>query len=396
MSVWAILGIMIGIFLVFSVISWTLTYMTKQYRLVSNPENNARIRQEALTAMESRYLGHGRATLMNGPVAQIPEVQRLLINTDVFSCRYAGYLGPLSNGIYSEDDAVRIACEAGARLFVVEVGMRKDHVTPMLVAYKDGAHVGNTYGSIKAVADALKRYAFMYGRSDPLMVYVHVYEHPDISVEPNNYFTFCRSIAQQLGGLESYLLGDSPQGSYSRRGREDQLFFTPLKELSNSVILMTNLDTTCFRKTRDYGISSVKASEDLDLMVHARVYTEGAVTDKKPAVFAAEPYYWLSTPKNMTAETQKNTKEAYSIVLDTGVGSDDYKKLRETYGVHSVAFSLFQPIADYIIGSESAHYKDSWLAKPDALRFKPAEPIVVLPPDPRMNANKGILDSPTI
>lgn len=397
MTVWSIIGVIVGVGLAIYTVTFVITYMTEQYRLVSNPENNARIKALALAKLENRYLGHGRSTLSNGPVARMPENQRLLINTDVFSCRYAGYLGPLANGIYSEDDAVRIACEAGVRLFVVEVGMMKDHVSPVLVARNSaGAHVGNTYGSLKAVASALRTHGFAYGRSDPLMVYIHVHEYPNIGTEPKNYFAFCSTLATQLGPLESHFLTDSSRGPYSRQGREADLFYTPVKEFSKSVILMTNLDTTCFRKSSDYGIDAVKPAQDLDFMVHVRVYGEADKTDKKPTAFVSGPSYWLSTPQSMASGAQKATKEAFTIVLDDGLSADSYKRLRETYGVQSTAFGMFADEIDYMIGPDSVHYRDSWVDKPDNLRFKPAEPIIIKPADPRMDGNKGVLNTPTL
>lgn len=394
MTVWSILGLIIGVGLAIYIVTFIISYLIEQRRLVSNPENNARIKALALAELEERYLGRTRTTLMSGPMTRLAEPQQLLINADIFSCRYAGYLGPLEHGIYSEDDAVRIACDAGVRLFVVEVGMMKDHVTPVLVARnRAGAHVGNTYGSVKAVVDALGRYAFREGRSDPLIVYIHVHSAPNIATEPKNYFAFSSALASQLAGLDTYRLSNTSRGSYGRQGLEGSIFYTPLKEFNNSAIIMTNLDTSCFRKPADYGLEPVKPAHDLDSMIHVRVYGEADKTEKKPAAYAVSPSYLTATPVSMIADAQKKTKESFTIVLDDGMSSLDYKNMREMYGVQAVAYALFDSDIDYIIGQGSPHYKDSWIGKVDGLRFIPVEPIVVDKADARVDANQGVLNA---
>ena len=397
MTVWSILGLIIGVGLAVYIVMFVISYLIEQRRLISNPENNARIKALSLATLEERYLGRTRSTYSSGPMVRLPEPQQLLINADVFSCRYAGYLGPLEHGIYSEDDAIRIACDAGVRLFVIEVAMMKDHVSPTLVAVNAaGNHVGNTRGSIKAVADALGRYAFSAGRSDPLLVYIHVHSAPNQATEPKNYFAFCEAIASQLGGLDSYRLSNSSRGSYGRQGLQDTIFYTPIKEFNNSAIIMTNLDTSCFRKPADYGLEPSKPSRDLDALVHVRVYGESTKTTTKPAAVAVSPSYLTSTPQSMIADAQKSTKESFTIVLDDGMSAADYKNLRELYGVQAVAFALFDNDIDAIIGQDSPHHKHSWIGKVDGLRFIPAEPIVVNKASPQVDANKGILNAVTL
>ena len=394
MTVWSILGLIIGVGLAIYIVTFIISYLVEQRRLVSNPENNARIKALALAELEERYLGRSRSTYSSGPMTRLAEPQQLLINADVFSCRYAGYLGPLEHGIYSEDDAVRIACDAGVRLFVVEVGMMKDHVTPTLVARNSaGAHVGNTYGSIKAVVDALGRYAFRDGRSDPLLVYIHAHSAPNQATEPKNYFAFCSALASQLGGLDTYRLTNSSRGSYGRQGLENSVFYTPIKEFSNSAIIMTNLDTTCFRKPADYGLEPVKPAHDLDSMIHVRVYGETDKSEKKPAAYAVSPSYLTATPDSMIADAQKKTKESFTIVLDDGMSSLDYKNMREMYGVQAVAYAMFAEDIDSMIGQGSPHYKDSWIGKADGLRYIPAEPIAVTKADSRTDANQGVFNA---
>lgn len=400
MSIFSIIGIIIvGSLVIYGLYS-LITYTLNGYKVISSPENNARIKSEQLALLENKYMGHGRSPWTSSPLMSIPQNEQLLINSQPYSVRYAGYAGPTQHGVYDEDNMIRIMCEAGARLFILEVGMDKNHVTPYLIARDStGYNNSNTRGSIKAVADALQKYGFIYGRSDPLIVYVHVHEYPIIGTEPKNYIAFCGEIASQLGGLESRFLTDSPQGTYGRQGLEDSLFFTPVKDYTGRAILMTNLDTSCFRKIRDYGVKSVKASQDLDLITHVRVVGQSTKLTKKPAAFSADASYWLATPPTMIGDAVTKNKETFSIVFPTEIGqmsADKYEKLLKTYGVNSVPFIMFEQDIDYMIGPDSPHYKTSWLAKSEGLRFHPPAPILISPADPKTNSNGGRIVAPSL
>jgi hypothetical protein len=368
-----------------------IKYLRGTYKQVATKDNIEQVKQEQLALMEKQYLGRVRKDWNGSQISKIPAQEQLLINSAVFSARNAGFVGPTDGGVFDEDAAVRIACDTGVRFFTIEIEMSNDHQTPVLVA-GDGVRALNK-GSLDALGAAFAKYAFR-GREDPLILYVHARTAPNMGTEPKNYITFCSKVAKAFKGLRSKFLASSPVGSYGRQGLEGRLFYMPVKDLGSSVIFMTDLDTSIFRKTGDYGMK-VAADEDLDLCTHVRVYTEGQQLKKKPAAFAASADYWLATPANIIKDAQDKTKESFSIVLSGELTEKKYVDLLNVFGVQAVCVPLYE-MAAYAVGIGSALYRDSWLAKKDALRYKPAAPIVVKTPSAKLDSNGGRLVAPKV
>ena len=390
-TVFGLVKKIVGIILAVLILYYLLfAPLQNAYTWRNTDSNNKAIAEYQLALLEKRYLGHMRKPLTSAQLG-LKEDERMLVNTQVYACRYAGYLGPTEHGVYSEDDAIRIACDAGYRFFVLEVDVMRDGVTPYLCAYKGASRVHNMAGSIKKVATALNKYAFN-GRSDPLMVYVHAHGYPKYEENPSaevmdNYMSFCQRIAEELAPLEGRFLGDGPLGTYKRQGLEKQIFYMPTDKFENSTIVMTNLDTTIFRSR---AVSNPK--KDLDYIVNCRVHGKTGKQETAPSATVAGAAYWTDIPAADTLAAVNEARSTYSIVLlEDGATGKNVEKLWNNFGIQAVAMPLDYAEAQvpYINGPDSKFYKDSWTSKSATTLYKPLPAISVKAADPRMNANGG-------
>jgi hypothetical protein len=60
--------------------------------------------------------------------------------------------------------------------------------------------------------------------------------------------------------------------NYTRQQGELDLLRTPVKDLGQKVIYMTNVDTSLFRRTDLLGMTPFESKHDLDYLTHVRVY----------------------------------------------------------------------------------------------------------------------------
>ncbi len=381
-------------------------YLIVNAFLAPVPEDTKDI-QEA--KIEERYSKNERGPLSTSTVAALPANQQLLINTQVFATRYAGYLGPLRGGVFApvSNTNAYMTHATGFRLIVLEFAMEPDHVTPKLVAV-DGQGIYGEVGGNEKKSNYLANYIAglresIDARADPVILYLHFHSYPNAATEPRNYWSFTSTIAESLRPLDPYLLGDSPTGNYGRQGLESKLFLTPIADLgSKPVILITNMDTTPSRKQQGTpgGIQGMTSfTHDLDLKVHARVYGEGDTLKGKPAVFAAPASYWLTTPETMMTAAQERCKETFSIVFPVAPGElskAQINTLYNVYGVHAVAFPMFDDAAVDLWGPESPHRKSAWLAKPESLRYIPPAPIQISEASPKTNSGGGRIQAPKL
>ena len=361
------------------------------------------VETERTAVLEERYGGQERGALAVSPVAALPASQQMLINTQVFASRYAGYLGPARGGVFPKDpyDNAYMTYTTGFRLVVIELAMEPDHVTPKLVAI-DGQGIYGEVGGAERSRDYLKKYigglmeAHKSRAGDPLILYFHFHSAPPAGTEPKNFRAFTGAVAKALAPAAPYLLRESPTGTYSRQGQESKLFFTAPKDLgARPVIVLTNIDTTHYRKAG----SAVPADADFDLMVHARVYGEGDTRKGKPAAFAAPASYWLATPEKMVADAQASCKETFSIVFPVApaeLTKAQINTLYNVYGVHAIAYPMFDDEASDLWGPASPHRKSAWLAKPEPLRFVPPAPIMVAEASPKTNSGGGRIQAPKL
>jgi hypothetical protein len=337
----------------------------------------------------------------------LPENQQLLINTQVFASRYGGYLGPLDHGVFPDDPWAigPMTYKTGFRLLVIELGMEPDRITPKLVAI-DGKGYNTEVGGAERKVGYLKNYLLSLVEThksrggDPLLLYFHFHSYPSPETEPRNFVAFTGEIAKALATAEPYLLGDSPTGTYTRQAQEKKVFFTPVKDLgARPIIVLTNIDTSLYRKLKEVALPPVHPGADFDLKVHVRVYGEGDTLKDKPAAYAASASYWLDTPEKMIGEARARCKESFSIVFPVGVGEmseAQVNTLYNVYGVHAIAFPAFDIEAEPLVGLKAPHRSSAWLVKAPLLRYVPPEPIQVNEASPKTNSGGGRIQAPSL
>jgi len=400
------------------------TYQT--VAILATPQNISNIKFQQLTALDKRWsvLGQGKKGIVTSLVIpSIPQDQQLLINTAVMSTRLTGYTGPYYSGVYDEDNAVRISLASGARCLVIEIGRETDSYEPILV-YRDnwGIKRSLNIGSIGRVAKSIAGRAFNQGNSgappnvanDPLFVVLYFVDTPDAAKKPLEYIRFLAKVSQQLQPLANLIVGQTPQGDFRRQALESQLFYKHYSVFSQKIIILTNADTTPFRRLNSYGLSGeIGVPEDLDLLVHVRLYsrespsglgiTSSPTNNITPAAVITTPNYWINTPPDRLADAQSQTKKAWTLVMapvineTTALSKDVVASLLTQYGVHSIPICLFDVPAttDIFTGKGGKFELNSWASKPGLIQFIPPKPIAVQHAIPETNSGGGAVVTPS-
>ncbi len=415
--------IFFGIAIVITGIS-LLIYAFNTKRNLSNPENTKMVQNTQLDILNARWGGITQGnTGLEAAGGNVPSDQRLLINTSVLGTRLVGYLGPYKSGAFDEDSATRLALSTGARCLVLEIDHMENEKEPLLI-YRDawGFKQSLNTGSLLKVAKSIAGRAFSPSNdsvpaavaSDPLFVVVYFVRTPNPATAPRDYIRFLGKVAEQLQPLAALGLGQTPQGDFRRQALESQMFFMSTEIFNKRIILMTNADTTPFRRLGPLGLAGeISAKQDLDLLIHARLYsrespsglgiTSSPTSSTKPAAVITTPQYWLTTPPDRLADAVANTKQAWTLIMTPTADSLDMdaaklKKLLEMYGVHCVPITIFDTpqLTDAFTGRNGGPYnKSSWIYKPDLIRFIPPKPITITKPNPLTNAGGGAIRAPT-
>ena len=390
---------------------------------LSTPENIAIINAVQMNALEKRWVGLKQTkTGLEDVASKIPSDQQLLINFSVLSTRLTGFFGPFVSGVFNEDNAVRTSLSTGARCLIIEIGRLTDSYEPILI-YRDswGIKSSLNVGNINAVAKGIARHAFNPSSgvppataSNPLFVVLYFTDVPDPVKTPLENVRFMAKVAEQLQPLANLIIGQTPQGDFRRQGMESQMFFINTSLFFQKIIILTNADTTPFRRLNALGLAGeINTAKDLDLLVHARLYsrespsglgiTGSPLTNIVPAAVITTPNYWLNTPPDRIAQAQSNTKKAWTIVMApvateaAGLKKDVLKKLLEQYGVQSVPLCIFDTptTTDIFTGKDAPYENTAWVAKPELIRYIPPKPIAVQKAIPETNSNGGAISSPS-
>lgn len=404
---------------------YALVYAFQKSRQLSTPDNIAAIQKSQTLLMENRWTGFTQSKEgLETALSKLPSDQKMLINTSVLSLRLTGFLGPYSSGVFDEDAATRLALSSGARCLVVEIDREMGGTEPKLV-YRDGWGIKQSLnmGSLEKVAKSIAGRAFKPANdsvpprvaNDPLIVALYIVSAPDMATDPREYVRFMGKVAEALQPLKDLLLGQTPQGDFRRQALESQLFYQPLSVLNQRVIVLCNADTSPFRKLATLGMQGeIGSKQDLDLLVHARLYsrqspsglgiTSGPTSNTSPAAVITTPDYWLNTPPDRIADSQSQTKSAWTLVMNPiasatkEYSTEQLKKLLTQYGVHAVPFCLFDEAkqTDLFVGKGAYYDKAAWAPKEELLRFIPPKPIVVQKASPQTNAYGGAIFGPKL
>jgi hypothetical protein len=403
-----------------------MTYLDKR-RIYSNLSNVERI-QGLQSAKLTDYLATSAKNkpglLQEGFQAAEEPVEpdeRLLVNYAPLMVNQPGFLGPLKDGVYREEEGVRLALQAGARAFVIPIDFHQDpnFKAPLFpkegdpcMLYRDKAGTLRSInsGSIEKVAKALADLAFsdlFANKNDPILLILYVVRAPNPDTETKRYVQYLSKVAQQLKPLLPYHLGQNSLGDFSRQKKQNEVLTMPLDMLQKRVLIFCNADTSAFRNLKGIGLPPLPPDQDLDFLVHIRMFKEsnnelgitGIATEKIIPRGWIEPIsYFTIIPPNQYKTVVDKTKMRWTLALLPPDGSevtiDKVKMLLDTMGVQGVPL-LLADATDTTKQILDLWTKNSWRPKPKALRFvvpKPVEPKV---PSVKMDANQGQLTVPS-
>ncbi len=388
---------------------------------ISTPENNARITAEQINKYEGLYLADSKLpayqVAANGlkasslTIPPLKEDELALINYSMITADNAGYIGPLENGVFAEEDAVRIAYRAGARAFILRVDYMDSSSTKdpvLIVRNKNGDKISNNVGSIRRVAQAIAAGMPRGAAAEPVFVILFFQRLPNKNTHSKESLNFMGKVAEALEPLKDRLLGLTSDGDFRRQAQQDTMFLKPRAEFDGKFIVMTNIDTSGFRVTD--GTRAVKAGADLDLYTHARLFcdtttglgmTVAPENSKTQGAFAETINYFINIPEERMATTVAKTKVQWTIALDASTGPalkpETLKTLLDKLGVCSVPINIFdENTAAIKEGAFSKAYYGlvSYRPKVPEVRFVIPKPVALAIPNKQLDARGGYLPVP--
>jgi len=217
-----------------------------------------------------------------------PLDQSLLLDIQPLSIKDTGFLGPYPRGRYKEDVATANVLKAGCRFLTLQIDYTDNKmdlslfeapdVPTLLVRGPDSVLLSKNSGDIKDVVSTIANVGFnpiAPNNTLPIIIYLHIVRAPSILNKPDAYLDFLSSIADSLQPIAPYHLGLTPIGNFTRQKMSEELLTTPLNQLEGKIIIMSNADTSLFRRT-SVNKTKYAPSKDLDFWVNMRVYLDTA------------------------------------------------------------------------------------------------------------------------
>ena len=396
-----------------------ITIILKNKSTMATPDNVKRISGTQAQIYETQLAPYQKIKTTMTSLTKDP-LERCLVNYAPFTVMNAGYLGPIIDGVYSEEAAITGALKAGARCFVLPIDYHDDDtLQPPLYARKGepcllmrdagGAIRSLNSGSIQRVAQSLSNVGFndiLSNKNDPLIIVLYFVRTPTHNTK--EYLRYMSSVAKQLSPLIPYIIGQTPEGVYNRQAQQNELLYTNISNFERKVLIFCNADTSLFRNTKTVGLPAFTPREDLDYLVHLRLFkqsdTEFGVTqlaDDKifPRGYVENVNYYTILPDKQKQPTIDSNKIRWVMALSppgTNPTSASTKTMVNQLGVQCVPLSLFTEFNDDMKETVGLWTKDSWRFKPQPIRFRKPEPFKPQAPSPQLNAQQGKITSPTL
>ncbi len=387
---------------------------------VSTPENNARIKKEQIEAYGGLYVSQGRrpAAVMareglktdKFTIPPLQADQNALINFSILTCNNAGYLGPSKNGVFGEEDSIRIAYEAGCRAFVLHIDFIDDvpEFPQLIVRNAAGDKICNNTGSIaktvRAIADGAPRGV----AADPIIIVLFIHRLPSKNAYDPNSVNFMKKIATSLEPLRARHLGLTSDGDYRRQGQQDSLFIRNRSNFDGKFILLTNIDTRAFRDTKRYP--GIPPLEDLDLWTHGRLVCDTSsnlhfvspmeqTKDVQPMI---ETYnYFSNIPEDRLTRIVARSKIQWTIVMNNYneklPSYTTLKKLLDEYGASCVPVNIFDDDTKQLVSSffaKDMYVTSGYRPKVEAMRYNKPQPVMLSTPNKQLDAKDGMIGIP--
>jgi hypothetical protein len=315
-----------------------------------------------------------------------------MLNTQMVTVKHTGYITSnmtSGEGSFSPEEAIQKALVGGVRCFILQIDhmdvTKKDYDKPnrptLLVRDSAGKLLSKNSGSIAKVAETLAANAFRPEASkneQPLILYLHVVRAPNKNREPEEYLRYLSLIAKALEPLAPTHLGLTPFGSFHRQKMEGTLLTTPFQNLQGKTIILTNADTSLFRKSSELFDTKFEPKNDLDFWSNMRVYLSSPSDPIGITTIADDtvtPYATILTSKNILTASKAEqsafsiqSKKRFTIVMPPSIGNpsvSEISMLLNDVGVNIIPLGI--DATDDELTKQISKEWDS-----DTLRQKPA------------------------
>ncbi len=332
-----VVGVLLGV--------W-VNFITPNTDSMPTPQNMTRIATERGVAIE---LANNTLSIVKTPLQALDNDRNFLINQHVLGTTCSGYLGPSTNGVFSEQRAMALALQAGIRCFVFDIEEMKGQAR-LVARTPNGVRVclNNGYFSKGACSSNMTAFSSMVGtvqnawENDPLIFYLRFKKAPSAQCAQN--------VADALYRIRSYVLRGNAKGEFNHRKSESQLFFLNNEDLAKKIIVLSNIDTGVYASPVAQG-----AKPNLDFYVHGRVYDINSNQTDINTRYAMEvnlPYI-MGLDDNGISEMVKKTRVRWHILVNDDLNhmytKAEIDRAREC-GIQAIAgFAFNDIIADAAI-----------------------------------------------
>lgn len=350
-----------------------------------------------------------------GAMKVLDNDRNFLINHHVLATIGSGYLGPVKDGVFSEQQAMKLAISGGVRCFVFDIyedkqgGARmKNTINGIKVSLNSG-HVGKSICSCDQTA-----FGSMIGavqnvmENDPVIYYLRFAKPPSEKA--------AQEIADALYRIRGSVLRSNAKGDFTHRKSEGQLFFLNPDDLTKKIIVLSNIDTGVYHK----NISTV-GRPDLDYYIHGRVYN---ISDNQKDVNTRYSYeiplsYIMALDSDGVQDLMKRARVSWCIVVppstDYVYSEEEIKKI-QSCGIQAVAsYALRDFAADAAAlkaGGEKKGTKvarspvlgmfreedtqRAYMSKASGQQYVRPKPVVIESAPKEFNSNGGMLVAPKV
>ena len=320
---------------------------------------------------------------------EMTPLQQCFINFYSLGCRYSYYMGPINEGYFDPDNAIKYNVKSGCRTFILDIDYLDecigDTITyyPRLVVrdvnnrlrikYNSNLPICNSpqNSNIKYVCDKINIHAFSSATcnnsSDPVIIVLYFLRFPPGSEYSKTVLDYYSNVAKALRPFQDRLLTNEINGgTYYRQKQESRLLTNNIKQYKNKVLIFSNADTSGF--THDKA-PSYSTNEDLDYLVNLRLSYAGKNLTNSGALTIVNSYPNISIENRDTTIDKGKVTWTISLSDDPSIPINEqlYDKATE-YGVNCVPIILFDENNDFMF-SDKLFKSYSYIPKPELLRL---------------------------
>ena len=202
------------------------------------------------------------------PWSSMKRENQALRNWRPLTVRLVGYLGGsngLENGVFDMNFGVTSALKLGTRCFLFDIDYLEVAPCRPLLLYRDktGYKRSLNSGSILEGMTSLSNNAFT-NNTDPILIILYLHRVPPGNKQKERFFL---NLAQSLKPLATKHLGSLNGNNYSRCGKEDTLFSSPITTYQDKFIVCVNYDTSQLGATTN-------PADNLHYWNNARIYQD--------------------------------------------------------------------------------------------------------------------------